>query len=44
LTAASQPLTFHLRDVTGLPHILDIAAAVTTNAGPDFGQCSPIEK
>jgi hypothetical protein len=40
LTAASQPLTFHLRDVTGLPHILNIAAAVQTKAGPDFGQCS----
>jgi hypothetical protein len=40
LSAASQPLTFHLRHVTGLPHILNIAAAVQTNAGPDFGQWS----
>jgi hypothetical protein len=40
LTAASQPLTFHLRLVTGLPHIFNIAAAVQTNTGPDFGQCS----
>jgi hypothetical protein len=40
LTAASQPLTFRLRHVTGLPHIYDIAAAVQPNAGPDFGQCS----
>jgi hypothetical protein len=40
LTAASQPLIFHLRHVTGLPHIFNIAAAVQTNAGPDFGQCS----
>jgi hypothetical protein len=40
LTAASQPLTFHLRHVTGLPHVFNTAAAMPTNAGPDSGQCS----